>query len=225
MIKSTMILAAIALTAVGWQWDGVLSSRSPVQRLKEERMTVEYTATSGEAVLKIAAEGEVGMSEVVVCDPRGQPLFEVRAADGRKVELQGFTLETREMTRSALFEQFMEGPYDMQARATDGQSIRGGAEFSHDLLRAPLVFYPRAGSVVPTKSLRIGWLNDPEAISYQVNLEQDDNDGLSVELPAGSNSFRVPDDLLIPGKRTQVEVGALSANGNCTLVEVVFLTR
>ena len=71
----------------------------------------------------------------------------------------------------------------------------------------------------------VSWTSDPSTVAHRVILEQDENDGLVVQLPAGANEFRVPDGFLLPGTETHVEVGAVAANGNTTLVEVGFSTR
>jgi len=72
--------------------------------------------------------------------------------------------------------------------------------------------------------MTVSWIPDPDARAYRVILEQNDNDGLIVTLPPGSHNFQVPDGVLDSGMETQVEVGVVAHNGNCTLVEVVCTT-
>jgi hypothetical protein len=77
---------------------------------------------------------------------------------------------------------------------------------------------------VPTTGLTLLWQNDPQALGYTVILEQDDNDGLSVEMPAGSSSLVVPDGFLKSGTETLFEIAAHGPNGNRTILETKFTT-
>jgi hypothetical protein len=98
--------------------------------------------------------------------------------------------------------------------------------FSHALPAPALIHYPRAGAVdVPASKLLVSWTPDRSASRYRVSLEQGENDGLTVELPAGSHSFQVPDGVLARNTETQLEIAAIGRNGNRTLVEVPFTTR
>ena len=200
-------------------------TESEAPRLKEERMVLELTATSGEATLIVEAESEGGLERVEVRSPRGESLLRLRSAEGRDVALQGFVIETRETSVESILSTFPEGRYDLRAWTTDGDSVRGAARFAHALPRAPEVLYPYDEAVNVPTNLTVGWKPDPEAVRYQVILEQNENDGLTVNLPAGSDAFHVPPGVLAPGTESLLEVGAIGANGNRTLVEVRFTTR
>lgn len=200
----------------------------PAQReamtLKEERMTIEYTATSGEAALVVQAETELNLGRVLVRAPNGRPVVNLRASDQEGRSLQGFVVEMKELTLPELLEIYSPGTYRMSGRTTDGQPVTGSAALSHFLPPAPTVHYPLEGEVVPT-TFDVTWAPVPGARAYQIVLEQGDNDNLTAELPAGNHFFSVPPGLLAPGRETHVEVGAIAENGNSTLVEVTFRTR
>ena len=135
-------------------------------------------------------------------------------------------LESRETTLQPLFDIYPEGTYTLRARSMDGRPVLGRAKFSHQLPAAPQILFPQEGDAdVPVTGLQVRWNADPSAARFRVVLEQGDNDGLQVELPAGTTSMVVPDGVLRSGTETLVEVGAVGANGNCTLVEVSFQTR
>ena len=194
-------------------------------RLKEEQVTIEYTPVRNEAVLIVEGETEEGLGKLAVLDPHGRSILQLRAQDGEPLALSGFNLETREVPLQELVRIYEAGRYDLRARAVDGRSLRGNATLSHDLLSEPEFIYPFDGAInVPTSQLVLRWGLDPEAAEYEVVLEQGENDGLTVTLPAGTSSFIVPDGLLAPGTETVAEVGAVHANGNRTLAEVTFQT-
>ena len=222
MLKSTIPLSVIALTAFA----APLPPADEPLRLKEETIIVEYAASAGEAVILVEAESEEPLSRVIVRDPAGIPLFELRAVGQDELALQGFVIETTETDLPSLLRAFAPGTYDMRARTGDGVPLRGGALLSHELPAAPVVTYPTDGMTgVPTEDLVVTWENDPNATGYRVVMEQGENDGLVVELPAGQSSLEIPDGILLPGTESHVEVGAIGPNRNCTLTEVAFTTR
>ena len=113
----------------------------------------------------------------------------------------------------------------MRARTENGLPAIGGAVLAHDLLDEPQAIYPFEGAInVPINGLTLKWKNDPEALGYTVILEQDDNDGLAIEMPAGSSSLDVPDGFLKAGTETFFEISALGPSGNRTILETQFTT-
>ena len=220
MIKSTVTFVGICLVALGGQ------QQEPQSRLqlKEETMILEYHATLDEAVVIIQAETEVGLDRVEVTSPNGTPILSIRASRGRDLGMSGFTVESGEFSGAAFLENFTEGRYQIQARTVGGEPAVGRAHLSHQLPAPPAVLYPQPGAVDVPPNLVVGWIPDAAAARYQVILEQGDNDGLQVELPAGSSTLQIPDGVLAPGTETLLEVGAILPNGNRTLVEIVFTT-
>jgi len=222
MDKTLIAGASIALGILGWQ--GAAQSRSPLL-LKEEQMFIEYAAHNGETVMIMSAESEVPLGVVEVRNPLGGKVLQLGVATHRGHSVQGFDVETSETTKEKLFQTYAEGLYELRALALDGTPAIGRAVLSHDLLAPTVVTYPVEGAVnVPTTGLTLTWEADTEAAGYQVVLEQDENDGLSVSLPAGTTHFEVPNGYLASGTVTQFEIGAIGYNGNRTLVEVVFTT-
>lgn len=220
MLKPTIALAALALTALGTPPGPQLG------RFKEETMTIEYTATSGEAAVVLKAETEQAVDRVEVRSPFGGSVLEMNGPGGQPLSLSGFVLESVETTPAELFAMFPEGGYALRGRSTDGRPLLGHALLSHQLPAAPQVIFPYEGAAdVSTKDLQLSWAADPQVARYRVVLEQGDADNMMVELPRGSTSLVVPDGVLEPGQPTLFEVGAVGQNGNCTLVEIKFTTR
>jgi hypothetical protein len=215
-----LVIAAVTLGALGWQ----PRAQQPVLLLKEEAMVIEYTPGRNEAVLIMEAESEEPLDKIEIVNTKRRPILKLRGA--QSASLSGYVIETREMSVSALLQMYHPGRYDIRAITSSGRPAFGGAELSHYLLPEPQVTYPLEGDVgVPTAGLVVTWNVDPEVSAYRVILEQDENDGLIVQLPRQSGSFAVPDGVLRPGTSTQLEIAAIASNGNITVVEIVFETE
>lgn len=222
MIKTTGILVAAAVTASLMP----AQDRLPVLQLKEERLTVEYTHTLNEAALVMAAETEAQLAEVELRGPGGLAVLKLRSASGPGLALSGFVIESRESDTHSLFDTYPEGMYSFRGRTVQGQPIEGRARLKHSLPRAPFIQYPSEGELeVPHQGLTLSWLADPEAVAYRVVLEQNENDGLTVDLHAGVQSLLVPDGVLQANTDTLMEVAAIGRNGNRTVTEIQFRTR
>ena len=189
-------------------------------RLQEEALTIEYSPARNEAVLVVEAESETSLGQVEVVGPHGERVFQLHAGD---LPLQGFVIETHESTPQVLFKRYTRGTYDLRARPIDGRAVIGSAVLSHELLDAPVLVLPTPGSGVPTNTV-VSWVPDPSATQYTVTVEQGENDGLSVTLPAGTSTFQIPFGVLQPATDTHVEVAAVGSHGNRTVSEVEFRT-
>ena len=223
MIKTTIALAGAGLAALGWQHHETAPQPAP---LKEESMILEYTVSVDEAVVIVSAESESRLNRVEICEPSGPPIIRIAGGgNGRRLAVQGFEVETAEADMSSLLRTYAEGTYELRAMDDEGRPLRGYATLSHELLPAPHVLYPFEDAVDVSTNLTVAWVADPAAEGYRVIMEQGDNDGLTVNLPPGSTSFQVPPGVLAPDTDTIVEVGAIAANGNCTLIEMCFRTR
>ncbi len=222
MLKPTIALIALSLSIYGWQ---EIARRDPVFRLKEESLTIEYTATANEAVIVFQAESEETLRRVEIEDPSGKPIMRMWVGHGHDVALSGFVVETAESSPGEILRVYGEGQYRVNANTLDGSPACGEAVLSHQLLEPPAVLYPFEQAFDVPTDLVVQWVADPSAREYRVVLEQGESDTLSVRLPAGSNSFAVPAGVLMSNRDSHVEVGAVGANGNCTLVEIEFRTR
>ncbi len=221
MNKALFTLIGLGLVSL----DGPSPLPIDTLRLKEEAMSLEYTATSNEVVLVMSAEAEESLGTVELLAPNGSSVLRMRADGGRKLALSGYTVESQELEIAELFAAYPEGTYHIRARTLDGRPVVGEAELSHVLPAAPILTYPADGAAgLPASGLVIRWEPDAEAAAYHVNLEQNENDGLSVELPPGSKQFVVPDGILLPNTKTQIELGVIGENGNRTFVEILCTT-
>lgn len=221
MLKPLLALSSLALTILALQ---KAYPRSGLP-LKEEKMILEYNSTLGEAVVRVEAESEEELGRVQVSKPDGERLFMLAAPSGTPGGLQGFKIELQEGSLTSMLSTYAEGTYDIRAWTTSGKLAQGEAMLSLDLPSAPRVIYPFEGAIAPHSGLVVHWLADRSASGYRVQMEQDENDGLVIQLPPGRSSLRIPDGVLARGTETQLEVAALGSNGNRTIAEVHFTTR
>ena len=219
------LVIAGAVTSLGFIGFAQQPDR-PHALFKEERMTVHYTPAEDEATIVVKAETEAPLQHVEVKTPMGGGMLRMRAQDSMGIALQGFVLETGEMDADQLFATYPEGSYDFRGLAVGRLPLTGGAVLSHDLLPEPVVMAPLEGAVdVDPNGLTVTWQPQPGAAGYRIGVEQNDNDGLNVELPPTTHSFTIPGGFLLPQTPTQVEVGVIADNGNTTMNEVYFTTQ
>jgi hypothetical protein len=240
MMKSICVLIVLSAGALGFQERarerGVLPGR-----LQDARIVIESNATAGEALLSIAADSAAELVRFEVLDPRGELALALRVPRGVRHALQaprsqvapavlgGFYMELVEPGLAELFAAYPAGTYVFRAWTESGELVSASAELAHELLPPPIVLQPNDGIWMGARTTpTVHWVPDRAARGYRVRLEQGEDEGdddeLSVELPAGSDSFRIPPGFLQPGKPTHLEVGVVSVSGNTTFREIVFRT-
>lgn len=222
MSKSQIFLAALPLVLLASRSGGSATALA----FKEERLVIEYTATAGEAALVMSAESESPLGYVELRDPLERNALRLQAGQGRDLSLSGFVVESRESTLEKLLASYPEGRYDFAGRTVSGRAIFGGATFEHAVPRPVRILWPLDGAEqVATQGLVVAWEADPSASGFHVILEQGESDGLSVQLPAGTDSLEIPSGVLAQSTETLLEIAAIGTNGNRTLVEIQFTTR
>lgn len=219
MKQSAIPLVLLALAAFGRTED----HPRPVLPLGSPEVTVEWMP-GVEAVVRIAAESEDELGRFQVFSPDGRELIDLNARLLAQGGLSSVDLELREPSLEQLLENHVQGSYALRATTVHGSLALGEATLSFDLVAAPRIVHPRRGDSLPASTLTVVWLGDREAVGYEVQLEQGDDEGLRVKLPPEQCSFEVPFGLLAPGTETTVEVAAIAANGNRTIAESVFTT-
>lgn len=216
----------LALVALGLTLPGTpVWSEPPMALLKEESVRLEYTVTAPEAVLVFSAESESSLEKLEVRDPFGATVLRLHGSPADALSISGFKIETREMPLAELLATYAEGEYRLAARTEDGRAAFGRAQLSLALPRPARVIYPTKNATGVPVDLLVEWAPDPTVSEYYIELEQNENDGLTASLPAGSSSFQVPAGVLRPGTESHLEIGTINEHGNTTLVEVAFTTR
>ena len=221
MSRTILLAVPLALAAAA----APALQQAPLLQFKEEQLYIEYTANRGESTLVMDAESEERIGRLELRDPSGAVVLELGAGDAPFAALSGFVVESAEMPVPALLATFQQGLYTLRGRTVDGAPMAGQALLAHDLPAPPEILFPVEGGNAPHAGLEVRWTPDPAAAAYHVVLEQDENDGLSALLPAGSGSLLVPPGVLAPGKATLVEVAAIAPSGNRAVIEVRFRTE
>jgi hypothetical protein len=197
---------------------------APVRSLAEAAATIEYDAANGVAALTFEAESEDALRSVEIRDAAGDAVLRIGSVAPQRLRLGGFVLESHEASLGALQAKYAPGFYSMRARTVEGETLGGGAVLSYELPDAPVMLAPLDGATAVPVNFTLSWIDVPSAAGYRIVIEQDENDGLKVSLPAGKSSFQVPDGVLAPGVETHVELSAVGECGNRTMVEVTVTT-
>ena len=222
MYRPVIAGAVIAFGFLGWPG---AQSGAPAFELDAERMILEYDPAEDQVALLVSAESEVGLERVEVRDGTGHVLLRMRNYDGGSLGVYGFRVQKGAGNAATALGAYPEGVYQLWARTVDGQIATGDATLSHALLAAPVVTFPAyEASGVPAEDLRVSWLPQAGVRGYQVGLEQGETDLMVAQLGAGTSSFKVPQELLAPRTPYRIEVAAIGANGNITLVKIPFTT-
>jgi len=187
------------------------------------KMTIEWVPGT-EAVLHVSADSESDLERVRVRFPDGRELLHVDAGASLSRRLASFDIEFPMQSLEELRDEYAEGHYVLRALTIDGQIAVGGADLSFDLPPPTVLALPQSGAVLPAGRVGVGWVSNPAAVAYEIQLEQAENDGLRVRLPPDRTFFRVPPGILARNLPTNLEIAAIGANGNRTLTEVSFFT-
>jgi len=220
MNKPLMIVPLLALSTLGW----IQSRARPEVALGQSQMILEW-APGREAVVRVVAESDEQLERVQVFRPDGRELVDLDTHSGLNRGLSGMEIELRESDLRTLLGTYANGSYDIRATTARGNLALGSAKLSFDLPAAPRILLPKPGTLVEDSNLTVAWSGDRAAAGYEVELEQNDDDGLRVKLPPERSSFRVPDGFLRPGTETSLEIATIGKNGNRTVSEVRFFTR
>lgn len=222
-MKSRLALPLVPLVAL-LSLAAVQTRQRPVLPLAAASMWVECVQ-GGETVVRIEAESDEPLQGLRVLRPDGALLLELQAGAAHGVK--DFKAEIPVDGVTGLLAATQAGLHEIRGVTTDGRRAVGHARLSLTLPQAPVVLYPRPGTPVPSQALTVLWASEQRSSgATYVELEQDDNDGLALTVPAGQDSFRVPDGILRPGTATHLEIGAIDpATGNRMVVEVPFTTR
>lgn len=190
--------------------------------LKEETVVLRVNHTANEATVVVGAETEMRVEHAQVLDPDGNPVLRIQGGLVGRYAMQGFEIESSEIPPELLLKQYQEGRYEFAALSEDGRLLVGGADLTHDLPAVPQVTFPLESDVAVSTTPMLTWTASPNADSIEVQLEQNDSDGLSIRLPGDAQGFQVPRGFLKPGVETYFELAAFDASGNSISSEVVF---
>ena len=179
-----------------------------------------------EVVFK-AKSGDAGLSTLKVVAPDGRTVVDFNAPDS-KLGLRHIDLESPEPKNVASVKaDFPEGEYTFTGRTVTGDKLRGKASLSHKLPDTAVFVRPRPDEkAVPVKGLRIKWNSAKNPAVWVVVIEREGTEfEISAKLPSTARTFVVPDGFLLPDTEYKLEIGAVSGDGNTSVVETSFTTK
>ena len=208
------------------------------KQLDEAEIYIEINDTDGDAGIQMMLDGE-DWKRMRAWDPFEVKILDVKARGA--VGIQGMTELFFESAEPSFDEQplaaflalFPEGIYRFKGVTTDGTTLRGEAELTHDLPAAPDLVSPADGQddVDPDNTV-IEWMTvaDPPGssiVGYQVIVEREEPSLLvfSADVGPGVTSVTVPPEFMESGTEYKYEVLAIEESGNQTISEAEFDTE
>ena len=218
--------AMLCLTAVTGAV-GNVAAKPTATEFEEAAIAVERNDTDGdtEVVIDLTA-GDEGLRTLHMRTPDGRWIAHVISHPSSE-GMREFHFESPEPAGDRILASYPEGTYTFHGRSTSGERFLSAADLSHELPAAPTIINPVQGEVVGADALTIQWSAVSGIVEYIVEFENESVDPeqtLTVNLPASTTSFDVPEALLVPGADYQVGVAAVGDNGNITVTETTFST-
>jgi hypothetical protein len=183
----------------------------------------EYNVTANDLGFQIFLDAD-GWDLVSVSGPQESEIVDI-TAKGPLAEL-GITelrFESAEPSPAQVLGLFPAGHYYFLGQTVDGATLTASAKLSHSFLAAP-TFSPSHGQVVDPDNAVVTW-NAPGAELVEVIIESDELPHVfDVTVSGSTTSLTIPPQFLAPGTEYKIEVLAIGANHNRTIVESTFVT-
>ena len=233
-----LTLAAASAGAIAAAGDGAgdPAKRKPIP-YEINDLFIETNATDGDIGLQLLADVDE-WDKFTLRDPKGRKLMMKAQTKGR---LHGWGLtelfwetaepEFSELPLSKFKKRFPEGKYRFRGRSVEGGKIVGADRLTHVIPAGPVITSPTKDEEVNANSLTVSWepVTQPagvEIVSYQVVVDQEPVEVVTLNLGADVTSVDIPDEALTPGApETKVEVLAREKSGNQTISEVPFSVK
>jgi hypothetical protein len=219
-------LALVAASAVAAAAE--TGTTPPPSEFEEAAMYVEQNATDGDTEVVIAGTaGDDGLRLLQIKWP-DREVMATLLADRSTLGMREFHFESPEPPGEAVLAAYPEGRYALVGVATSGERFRTVLTLSHDLPPASTILSPAGDAEVPARvPLTIQWSQVPGIEKFVLEFENESADperALTLDLPPGVTSFRIPARLLPAGSEFQVGIHTVAENGNIVVVESTFTT-
>ena len=234
MNDARLWLTAVALIVLVL---GAATSQARAAELDDAKIFIEINATDGDAGIQIFLDGE-GWDQMKVFDPDGNEILDVEGKGS--VGIQGITELALESAEPSFDEQpledllalFPEGEYLFRGQTTEGETLTGEAELTHNLPMGPVQVFPIDGEEVEIDDLKLEWqlVADPpgsEIVGYEIVVERDEDPVkvFKADVSPTTTSITVPEEFLESGTPYKWEVLAVEASDNQTISEAEFETE
>ncbi len=218
-------------------------------KLKQAKLIIEHNATDNDTGFQIFLDAE-GWEKMEVIGPNGPvaeflPKGTVNEFGVTELFLETVEPENAKIAISELLKKMPEGEYQFRATASKlGGSkgvMTGTAMLSHRIPAGVKLLTPKENEIIPVANTTISWKDSGKSIDgsaasvsgYQLIIERDEEPparmigkrGLSMYLPASTQTIDIPAAFFQPGTSYLWEVLAIEDNGNQTLQSGTFKTQ
>jgi hypothetical protein len=200
-----------------------IEQRKNVIEFDEVDIYLEQNYSDGDTeVVLVAQTKEFGLRKLWIFSPRGELVYKFTSPDnsrnlgGREVLVESPEPEDLELVLKA----YPQGDYTFIGRDFADQWTYGVATLVHDIPLPATITFPPDGGAVSRYEFDVVWESAVPADEFLIELEnQETDEELYVQVPADRNSFRAPEEWLVPGAEYQVSVSVINEHGNLTVIE------
>jgi hypothetical protein len=200
-----------------------MEHRYNVIEFEETKIYLEQNFTDGDTeVVLMAKTEELGLGKLWVFSPHGDLIYKFKSPNnGKNLGGREVLIESPEpYDLDLVLKAYPQGDYTFIGRDFANQWLYGVATLVHDIPPPVTITFPPDGGSVSRFEFDVVWESTIPADLFLVELEnQDTDEELTIQIPADSNSFRAPEEWLVPGTQYQVSVSVINEHGNLTVVE------
>jgi hypothetical protein len=203
---------------------GLDDEKGPTRPFDDAEVFFEFNTTDNDLGLQLFLDAE-GWKRVKVFDPKRHEIVDF-LAQGRlsRLGITELRFESAEPSPAEVLALFPAGEYRFRGRTVEGGLLVSRATLSHDFLRAP-TFSPSNGEIVDPSNTVVTW-NAPGAEKVELIIEHEElGHVLDVTVSGSTRRLRIPPQFLVKGEEYNIEILAISENGNRTIAESTFRTK
>jgi hypothetical protein len=185
-----------------------------------------FTDGDSEAVI-LAKGGDEGLQSFQLVGPNGVVIYNFDSPkNGQNIGGREIILESPEPSvPNEVLSAYPEGAYTFLGETVSGIKFKSTAELSHALSLPASITFPTEAATVLRSALTVTWGPVTGAEEYVVELKNTTTDlSLTVQVPADTTAFQVPQQWIVPGMEYQVSVTVVNDAGNKVSSELSFFT-
>jgi len=220
LLRKSLLTAGALLATAGLSLFAARAARAPVvDQFEEMSMSLRVDTSEEDIAIDIALEVAEAFLGLVVHDPFGELLLDVKVSDPAGLGLTELAVQAKQADIREGLAAFPAGTYTITAFGVDGKTFAGDVELSHQLPVRPRILSPADRSVVDPEAFVVTWGGGVNVDHHVVEVMGENLD-LRVEVPPHVRSFHVPPSLLRSDTVYEVEVSAVNEAGNSIVTEL-----
>lgn len=205
-----------------------LQSQTRVSEFAIAQIFLEQNFTDGDLETVIVAKGrDAGLKRFWLFAPDRKLVYEFKSPNnGRNIGGREILIESPEPADlEIVLRAYPRGIYTFIGESFNGEWLHSRASLSHELAAPATISFPSQGSTVSRYSLSVIWGPAAGAVSYLVELKNNDNGRkLEVQVAGSESMFQAPPAWVVPNANYQVEVSTINSAGNKTGTQLTFFT-